>query len=573
MTNDPTLEAAEASLAATSSSHRPFFVPVTRALSQLGGRARKQRVVIRIRELLAGELTEGQLDYLESKNRFGWARHDLKHAGLIVGEYGWWELTELGRAHARAHESDPLSVDLAIPEATEPIARKVQTDTVEVTAFKAYEVPILEALALNLTDRGEILERVERHLGDRLRPGDLRLMPGGVRVFEFRAAWALSNLGKRGLAENPQTGQWKITPAGRLHLEQERDGWDPNGFAPASAKVRADGSGGAPVWPPPTANAPAHRVLDTWQRLRPKLGKPIHDALTLRLAPQLGASPDLAPPRNLIFYGPPGTGKTHVAKQVARALTGEDAADEDGRFRLVQFHPSYAYEDFIQGLRPDIKQTTLRYEQTKGPFVQIAEAAGEDPDNFYVLVIDEINRGDPARIFGELLYALEYRGESVTLALGGKLVVPPNLVVIGTMNSVDRSVALVDYALRRRFGFVRVDPNPEVVGAARVPGLIAEVGPGILDAFNQWIAKRLDRDHQIGHSYFLSPALVEDGDPFGQLWAMDIRPLLEEYFFGDEQALAEADGIWRAIVSRELSDRQTLQDEDDELEEGQVAEP
>lgn len=183
-----------------------------------------------------------------------------------------------------------------------------------------------------------------------------------------------------------------------------------------------------------------------------------------------------------------------------------------------------------------------------------------------MLVIDEINRGDPARIFGELLYALEYRGESVSLALGGKLVVPPNLVVIGTMNSVDRSVALVDYALRRRFGFVRIDPNPEVVASGRAPGLIADVGPGILVAFNQWITKRLDRDHQIGHSYFLSPALLEDAGPFAQVWAMDIRPLLEEYFFGDEQALAEADGVWKALVQRELAERRNLDDEDLEAE-------
>jgi 5-methylcytosine-specific restriction protein B len=150
----------------------------------------------------------------------------------------------------------------------------------------------------------------------------------------------------------------------------------------------------------------------------------------------------------------------------------------------------------------------------------------------------------------------------VILALGGKLVVPPNLVVIGTMNSVDRSVALVDYALRRRFGFVRVDPNPEVVASGRPPGIVAEVGPGILDAFNRWLAKRLDKDHQIGHSYFLSPALDESGDPFAQLWAMDVCPLLEEYFFGDDEALTEAAGTWATIVAKELAERRELDDDD-----------
>lgn len=555
----PDIPDIEAELATKSSAHRAFFVPILRALVDLGGRARRRDVVIKIRDLLASELSERQLDYLETKNRFGWSRNDLVKAGLIAGEYGWWELTDSGRAFAHAHADDPLTIEVTVPSASEPAPRNIETETVNVTAFRALEIPVLEALAGGFSERGAMLEFVERHLGEALLPGDLRLMPGGRTVLDFRATWAMSNLGKAGLTENPQPGQWLITPAGRSRLAEERESWDPRAFPTAQAKVRVEG-GGAPGPTPPAPRRPL--ILPAWQALRTTLGKPLHEALNLRLAPQLGASPDQSPPRNLIFYGPPGTGKTHVAKQVARALTDVEEADEDGRFRLVQFHPSYAYEDFIQGLRPDIKQTTLRYEQTKGPFFRIAEAASEDPDNFYVLVIDEINRGDPARIFGELLYALEYRGESVTLALGGKLVVPPNLVVIGTMNSVDRSVALVDYALRRRFGFVRVDPNPEVVASGRPPGIVAEVGPGVLDAFNQWIAKRLDKDHQIGHSYFLSPALDESGDPFAQLWMMDVRPLLEEYFFGDDEALTEAAAAWKTIVAKELADHSELDDED-----------
>lgn len=563
MPSVPDFAEIDAELASKSSAHRAFFTPILRALVALGGRARKREVIIKLRELLADELDERQLDYLEAKNRFGWSRHDLVKAGLVTGEYGWWELTDLGRAFADAVADDPLTIEVTVPTASEPPPRSIETETVNVTAYRALEIPVLEALDSGLSERVPVVEFVEQHLGDALLPGDLRLMPGGRTVLDFRATWAMSNLGKAGLTENPQPGQWRITPAGRSRLVAERESWNPRAFATARAKVRVEGGGTAGLEP---ATPQASPVLPAWQTLRTTLGKPLHDALSLRLAPQLGASPDQVPPRNVIFYGPPGTGKTHVAKQVACALTGIDEADEDGRFRLVQFHPSYAYEDFIQGLRPDIKQTTMRYEQTKGPFFRIADAANEDPDNFYVLVIDEINRGDPARIFGELLYALEYRGESVTLALGGKLVVPPNLVVIGTMNSVDRSVALVDYALRRRFGFVRIDPNPEIVASGRPPGIVAEVGPGILDAFNRWISKRLDKDHQIGHSYFLSPALDESGDPFAQLWAMDVRPLLEEYFFGDDEALSEAEATWKSIVATELAEHRELDDETGQAE-------
>src|SRR5690606_28830586 len=129
------------------------------------------------------------------------------------------------------------------------------------------------------------------------------------------------------------------------------------------------------------------------------------------------------------------------------------------------------------------------------------------PKNFYVIVIDEINRGDPARIFGELLYALEYRGAAVDLPTGGQLNIPPNLIVIGTMNSVDRSVALVDYALRRRFGFIRVEPDVEVVRKVHKGKSGAGVAAEVLTALNAWLSEQLDPDHQIGHSYFLGADL------------------------------------------------------------------
>ena len=223
----------------------------------------------------------------------------------------------------------------------------------------------------------------------------------------------------------------------------------------------------------------------------------------------------------------------------------------------MQFHPSYAYEDFIQGLKPDLEETELRYALSKGPFLQLCEAAEQDPDRFYVLLIDEINRGDPARIFGELLYALEYRGQAVDLPLGSQLTVPLNLVIVGTMNSVDRSVALVDYALRRRFGFIRVEPDPEVILGIRGSDRLGPVAAELLRGFNQWITSRLDSEHTLGHSYFLNPAIpLTDADALERVWDLDVRPLLEEYFFGEPQALQEAQQQWVKYLNDALADEE-----------------
>ncbi len=531
-------------LAKESSSHVAFFLPILRSIALLDGRARKKDVVAKVRELLANKLTAKQFEYLKQNNRYGWARMPLKRAGLLAGERGWWELTALGHRWVAAHSEDEIEFDLDIPDAKQPARSAIATESVAVTGFKGYRFPLLKIMATGLTQKKAILESLGTALSSDLLPGDKRIMPSGHSVWEFRSAWALSDLGKEGHVENTGSGLWAITGAGRERLQTELESWDIKAYQTGRAKVRLEGG---------TSTGPKPTDLKTWTKLRKQIPKSLFDQLDARLRPDLGATPDETIPRNIILYGPPGTGKTFLAKAVARALTGEGEVEEDGQFRLVQFHPSYAYEDFIQGLRPDIKQTQLRYQLQKGPFIQIAEAAAQQPDVFFVLVIDEINRGDPARIFGELMYALEYRDEAVSLALGGELIIPSNLVIIGTMNSVDRSVALVDYALRRRFGFVRVDPQPEVISEVRSDGILAEVGPVVLEGFNKWVGSRLGKDHTIGHSFFLSASLPDDSDKvFDRLWRMDIQPLLEEYFFGDEEGLAEARTRWNSLVKSEL---------------------
>ena len=565
------MAAVEAELAGATSGIRPLFIPIVRAIAALGGRARKRDVMQRMREVLGHALSDRQLDYLESKGRYDWARLELKRLGLIGGEHGIWELTELGRAYEEAHAADELHIPLDFREADAPTPSNVPTETVVVTANAGYEIPLLEVLAEGVTDKREFLERLYQANKDRLLPGDMRKTRDDYPVWEYRANWGLSNLRRSGDVENIGTGQWSITSSGRERLARERATWDIRTFQRSQTKVRVeDEDTGSPAKPSKPSNPPplprppeqAWRPA-AWSALRNQVSRALFDDLTARLRPDLGPSPDQKIARNIILYGPPGTGKTYLARAVAQALTGDQLAAEDERFRLVQFHPSYAYEDFVQGLRPDLKQTSLRYELQQGPFLRIVRDAAQEPDAFYVLVIDEINRGDPARIFGELLYALEYRDEPITLPLGGELIVPSNLVIIGTMNSVDRSVALVDYALRRRFGFVRIDPDSAVIAAVRGAGLLAEAGPNVLEKFNKWLGQRLDREHVLGHSFFLTPAIPDDADDaFERLWRLDIRPLLEEYFFGDEDGLSESTREWTRIVAAERDAREQVKAEE-----------
>lgn len=215
----------------------------------------------------------------------------------------------------------------------------------------------------------------------------------------------------------------------------------------------------------------------------------------------------------LILYGPPGTGKTHWAEQSAHELAslwnfGERLSalrDTDrgritghgssGFVRVCSFHPGYGYEDFIEGYRPGLSGTSLHFSLQDGIFKKLCDTARSDQDHRYYLIIDEINRGDIPRIFGELLTLLETakRGTAVTLPLSGaSFSVPPNLFVIGTMNTADRSIALLDAALRRRLGFIELMPDSEVLGATVISGIA--IGPW-LNALNELIVAHVLREN------------------------------------------------------------------------------
>lgn len=268
--------------------------------------------------------------------------------------------------------------------------------------------------------------------------------------------------------------------------------------------------------------------------------------------------------KNLILQGPPGTGKTWLAKRLGMALIGHEA--QEPQLRVVQFHPNLSYEDFVRGWRPSGKGDLILHE---GVFMQMVNAALAEPSARYVLVIEEINRGNPAQIFGELLTLLEAGKRTPRDAMQlcypdpdgshRPVYVPENLFVVGTMNIADRSLALVDLAFRRRFAFINLEPalgdtwRDWVVNQRQMDTATAAAVQQRLNQLNQTIAadNRLGRSFRIGHSYVTPTQSMEDRDAhewFAEVVASELKPLLEEYWFDApeeaERAVAELLAGW-----------------------------
>ncbi len=246
--------------------------------------------------------------------------------------------------------------------------------------------------------------------------------------------------------------------------------------------------------------------------------------------------------RQVIFQGPPGAGKTWVARKLAEFL----AASDDG-VTLVQFHPSYAYEDFVQGYRPTLSdEGHAGFALRDGPLIDAARRARDDPAQPHFLIIDEINRGALAKVFGELYFLLEYRDESMRLQYASaedeRFSLPRNLYIIGTMNTADRSIALVDLALRRRFHFVEFHPDkPPVEGLLR-RWLEKNSSPGmawVADVVERTNSKLNDRQAAIGPSYFMKEDLDEENVRL--TWEHSVLPTVEESLHGGTKQLAEFD--------------------------------
>ena len=268
----------------------------------------------------------------------------------------------------------------------------------------------------------------------------------------------------------------------------------------------------------------------------------------------------------VVLYGPPGTGKTYRALVVANELAARHAfqknftdltqaervavADGDGLVRVCTFHPGWGYEDFIEGLRPTTINGQMVFEPRDGIFKRLCLDAAMQPNRQFFLVLDEINRGDLPRIFGELITTMEYdkRDRQIKLPVtGSTFAVPRNVYLIGTMNTADRSISLMDAALRRRFGFVELMPDSALLAGRKAGGLLLGAW---LDALNMRLRRHLKRDArnlQIGHAYLMPPQPITSVAEFPRVLRDEIIPLLEEYCYDDFAAL-------RDILGGELVD-------------------
>jgi 5-methylcytosine-specific restriction protein B len=381
--------------------------------------------------------------------------------------------------------------------------------------------------------------------------GDGRLYVGRITGDAVQASspGGLSNL-RRTVTWSPRNHAYEDLPEEvQQKLSVQHDVVDLTGVLEALDELTGQPERTAPTaaGEKPTAERPATRELSL-----PDISEALAEDLLVHDRGWLDEMRELlVDERQLVFYGPPGTGKTFLAMKLAEYLGGGPE-----QVKIVQFHPSYAYEDFFEGFRPveDPETREVAFRLTAGPLRELADLASREGNRHlpHFLIIDEINRANLARVFGELYFLLEYRDRSVRLTYSGDdFPLPPNLFVIGTMNTADRSIALVDAAMRRRFAFVELSPRTEPTAGLLARWLEREgrdpEPARLLDALN---ARIDDADFAIGPSYLMKPGVYRDGG-LERTWRTKILPLLEEYHYGEGLDVAATASTRCASSSRD----------------------
>lgn len=363
----------------------------------------------------------------------------------------------------------------------------------------------------DLTDLTTDVDRVEAdHLTDLFDPADSRLFVKLSNFEELEVAWAATRLV---LANYPDP----IFMSGALS----------NQTTPISVFERF-------VLPTEVVDVvapPRATVLDLdWLRRETLWSAADLEEILTALDPAAGGK------GQVILAGPPGTGKTWVAERLARYLTG----DQPLQSQIVQFHPSYGYEEFVQGLRPVAKDGAVAFEVTDGVIVRMASDM-EDTEAIWTLIIDELNRANIPRVFGELMYLLEYRDKGLPLQYSKDVFrLPENLRIIATMNTADRSVRSIDVALRRRFEVFECPADPKLLARYYEDGPGTTDVPALVDGFeklNGKLTELIDRHHTIGQSFFMGATY--DVARLHRTWRRQVFPLIEDYFFDQPDVVAE----------------------------------
>ena len=254
--------------------------------------------------------------------------------------------------------------------------------------------------------------------------------------------------------------------------------------------------------------------------------------------------------KQIILQGPPGTGKTRLAKQMARMIIKNDDTpnidDIKDQVKLIQFHPSYSYEDFVRGIVAKANGTQIEYKAEDKILAQMAKEALDNPEKEYILIIDEINRANLSSVLGELIYALEYRDEAVESMYevdnSKEIILPSNLYIIGTMNTADRSIGHIDYAIRRRFAFENILPNEDIVNPNSKFNEVKKI-------FEKHLSPEFDKGKDkvmLGHSYFIADNEEQLEEELENKLKYQVIPLLKEYVKDgvlNESALSEIDKL------------------------------